>query len=126
MFTYFLFFFFFFSSRRRHTRSLCDWSSDVCSSDLLAFFIPAISSSSFPPTINASQNNCGARPCGFLWDRRLPALYPGFRLPRCTISLPMPILMKPSLLLLIAAPLLLAQPRSISDAEVMKVHRSAL
>src|SRR5260221_632970 len=23
----------FFSSRRRHTRSLCDWSSDVCSSD---------------------------------------------------------------------------------------------
>src|SRR5436190_10671215 len=29
-----IFFFFFFSSRRRHTRSLCDWSSDVCSSDL--------------------------------------------------------------------------------------------
>src|SRR5438034_10885765 len=28
--------FFFFSSRRRHTRSLCDWSSDVCSSDLCA------------------------------------------------------------------------------------------
>src|SRR5260221_6944522 len=28
--------FFFFSSRRRHTRSLCDWSSDVCSSDLRA------------------------------------------------------------------------------------------
>src|SRR5260221_544556 len=24
----------FFRSRRRHTRSLCDWSSDVCSSDL--------------------------------------------------------------------------------------------
>src|SRR5688572_32272314 len=30
----FLFFFFFFSSRRRHTRFDCDWSSDVCSSDL--------------------------------------------------------------------------------------------
>src|SRR5260221_8105978 len=28
--------FFFFSSRRRHTISLCDWSSDVCSSDLFA------------------------------------------------------------------------------------------
>src|SRR4030066_1834472 len=28
-------FFFFFSSRRRHTRFKCDWSSDVCSSDLL-------------------------------------------------------------------------------------------
>src|SRR2546427_1910441 len=30
----FIFFFFFFSSRRRHTRFDCDWSSDVCSSDL--------------------------------------------------------------------------------------------
>src|SRR5260370_5918407 len=28
--------FFFFSSRRRHTRFKCDWSSDVCSSDLAA------------------------------------------------------------------------------------------
>src|SRR5689334_23692338 len=26
---------FYFSSRRRHTRWNCDWSSDVCSSDLL-------------------------------------------------------------------------------------------
>src|SRR5256886_6941314 len=31
---HFHFFFFFFSSRRRHTRFDCDWSSDVCSSDL--------------------------------------------------------------------------------------------
>src|SRR5689334_24440387 len=30
----FFVFFFFFSSRRRHTRWNCDWSSDVCSSDL--------------------------------------------------------------------------------------------
>src|SRR5256886_7181451 len=29
--------FFFFSSRRRHTRFDCDWSSDVCSSDLGSF-----------------------------------------------------------------------------------------
>src|SRR2546430_16073453 len=28
--------FFFFSSRRRHTRFDCDWSSDVCSSDLIS------------------------------------------------------------------------------------------
>src|SRR5438132_13365273 len=34
MLFFIFFFFFFFSSRRRHTRSLCDWSSDVCSSDL--------------------------------------------------------------------------------------------
>src|SRR6266481_9442603 len=31
-----MFLFFFFSSRRRHTRWNCDWSSDVCSSDLAA------------------------------------------------------------------------------------------
>src|SRR3712207_8738558 len=29
--------FFFFSSRRRHTRYWRDWSSDVCSSDLIKF-----------------------------------------------------------------------------------------
>src|SRR5204863_4237289 len=34
-------FFFFFSSRRRHTRSLRDWSSDVCSSDLWNFALIA-------------------------------------------------------------------------------------
>src|SRR5262245_65000715 len=39
LFSFFIFvvysFFFFFSSRRRHTRCLSDWSSDVCSSDLI-------------------------------------------------------------------------------------------
>src|SRR2546430_10573807 len=34
LYYYVLSFFFFFSSRRRHTRFDCDWSSDVCSSDL--------------------------------------------------------------------------------------------
>src|SRR5690606_40114691 len=34
-------FLFFFSSRRRHTRFSRDWSSDVCSSDLLPAFRPA-------------------------------------------------------------------------------------
>src|SRR5204863_7060145 len=29
---------YFFSSRRRHTRSLRDWSSDVCSSDLYRIY----------------------------------------------------------------------------------------
>src|SRR2546430_10261359 len=47
-------FFFFFSSRRRHTRFDCDWSSDVCSSDLLAqpnrrASSLAVSSSPIPP-----------------------------------------------------------------------------
>src|SRR5438309_8423413 len=36
------FFFFFFSSRRRHTRWNCDWSSDVCSSDLFSRFLLGI------------------------------------------------------------------------------------
>src|SRR2546430_17155528 len=41
--------FFFFSSRRRHTRFDCDWSSDVCSSDLIqlvdydGMWVPALS-----------------------------------------------------------------------------------
>src|SRR5436853_753177 len=35
VFSVFSSFFFFFASRRRHTRCLSDWSSDVCSSDLL-------------------------------------------------------------------------------------------
>ena len=34
--------FFFFSSRRRHTRLVRDWSSDVCSSDLPAFFFEVV------------------------------------------------------------------------------------
>src|SRR5438270_382646 len=42
---------FFFSSRRRHTRFDCDWSSDVCSSDLLVFFAR---STSVPPTKKTS------------------------------------------------------------------------
>src|SRR2546429_5330381 len=33
-----LIFLFFFSSRRRHTRCSRDWSSDVCSSDLMALY----------------------------------------------------------------------------------------
>src|SRR2546427_7225469 len=35
--------FFFFSSRRRHTRFDCDWSSDVCSSDLTSTCIRQVS-----------------------------------------------------------------------------------
>src|SRR5205807_3229730 len=34
--------FFFFSSRRRHTRLQGDWSSDVCSSDLVAWRSPQV------------------------------------------------------------------------------------
>src|SRR5256886_11130596 len=47
--------FFFFSSRRRHTRFDCDWSSDVCSSDLQ----PAYSQS----------NTSRLGPLGLVWMR---------------------------------------------------------
>src|SRR5689334_23994249 len=35
-------FYFFFSSRRRHTIWNCDWSSDVCSSDLDGFHVSIV------------------------------------------------------------------------------------
>src|SRR5690349_22212167 len=51
--------FFFFSSRRRHTRSLRDWSSDVCSSDLSTLptiMSPPTSASRRQPRIRRSYN----------------------------------------------------------------------
>src|SRR5882672_4188615 len=48
-------FLFFFSSRRRHTRSLCDWSSDVCSSDLQQ----AESSRQFAESMNLMSQEIG-------------------------------------------------------------------
>src|SRR2546430_13501835 len=56
---YYLFFFvFFFSSRRRHTRFDCDWSSDVCSSDLVAGEVDAvqISAPAIVPVVLAGGN----------------------------------------------------------------------
>src|SRR5204863_37900 len=51
----------FFSSRRRHTSSLRDWSSDVCSSDLAITVVDMT-----PPTISAAGANatieCTATP----------------------------------------------------------------
>src|SRR2546427_216949 len=38
---------FFFSSRRRHTRFDCDWSSDVCSSDLHVQDVPGMEVAGF-------------------------------------------------------------------------------
>src|SRR5205085_3339711 len=42
---------FFFSSRRRHTRFDCDWSSDVCSSDLDALYASCALPLYFPPAV---------------------------------------------------------------------------
>src|SRR5438093_2012039 len=44
---------FFFSSRRRHTRLVSDWSSDVCSSDLILYDEPT---SGLDPVVADSIN----------------------------------------------------------------------
>src|SRR5256885_7306610 len=52
-------FFFFFSSRRRHTRLQGDWSSDVCSSDLLANYQQVMQSVTYNTT-SLNPTNTGA------------------------------------------------------------------
>src|SRR5438445_8209919 len=52
MFLFLLDFFFFFSSRRRHTSYWRDWSSDVCSSDLLPVAVHGFSDWSARATID--------------------------------------------------------------------------
>src|SRR5256886_12232242 len=52
--------FFFFSSRRRHTRFDCDWSSDVCSSDLLKVrILDARMGTEFPLPAYATGGSAG-------------------------------------------------------------------
>src|SRR5260370_28440148 len=51
---------FFFSSRRRHTRFKCDWSSDVCSSDLGGKIDPL---NAFGAAIN-TREHLAQRCCG--------------------------------------------------------------
>src|SRR5690349_19682693 len=51
---------FFFSSRRRHTRSLRDWSSDVCSSDLL-IEKQITTPDQYPLSLNALVNACNQK-----------------------------------------------------------------
>src|SRR2546430_8501910 len=53
---YLVVYFFFFSSRRRHTRFDCDWSSDVCSSDLVRPRIRAVTA-----FIEIDRNNYAAQ-----------------------------------------------------------------
>src|SRR3712207_7064928 len=65
-----LFISFFFSSRRRHTRYWRDWSSDVCSSDLLMGLMlsPA-------PGVSASLCTCSLhQPASPLFVDQLPLL----------------------------------------------------
>src|SRR5260370_28795782 len=54
--------FFFFSSRRRHTRFKCDWSSDVCSSDLISKRILRTVQESSVETVRRSTSAGGPPP----------------------------------------------------------------
>src|SRR5688572_31224669 len=78
-FLFTFFFFFFFSSRRRHTRFDCDWSSDVCSSDLNTLDRPTpafltLSKCKYPPGFRRNHLKCAVAvwPCCWcLWWRAL-------------------------------------------------------
>src|SRR5688572_31648753 len=54
------FFCFFFSSRRRHTRFDCDWSSDVCSSDLETAAAPSKTEAQTPAVAKSGAVPGGA------------------------------------------------------------------
>src|SRR5207249_7898003 len=74
-----VFYFFFFSSRRRHTRSKRDWSSEVCSSDLIevclycayepdignselkTHLILLVGATGFEPATPCAQGRCATR-----------------------------------------------------------------
>src|SRR5260370_401027 len=57
---------FFFSSRRRHTRFKCDWSSDVCSSDLKARGTPGEQTNLLQSRRTAMKTNWPALRHGYL------------------------------------------------------------
>src|SRR6266849_6573808 len=59
--------FFFFSSRRRHTRSTRDWSSDVCSSDLVTRVPPSAHPGAPIGASQAIPGASGLQPCDLEW-----------------------------------------------------------
>src|SRR5258705_8695830 len=70
--SYIFFFFFFFSSRRRHTRCLSDWSSDVCSSDLITLTNGTWSGD--VAALRADETNINRGNCNFYaWLQTAPA-----------------------------------------------------
>src|SRR2546426_7043485 len=68
------YFFFFFSSRRRHTRLQGDWSSDVCSSDLIDPDIFALIRSNFRGTREISGDFRAQTAANRLGAQRIEAL----------------------------------------------------
>src|SRR5437588_2699735 len=64
-------FLFFFSSRRRHTRSLCDWSSYVCSSDLTVR-LRAAAQRPLPSMMIATARATSGSPCSAVGSASVP------------------------------------------------------
>src|SRR5690242_21622694 len=56
---------FFFSSSRRHTILTCDWSSDVCSSDLVPAGVEAALSGEYLREVVERLERIGSHPLGF-------------------------------------------------------------
>src|SRR2546430_9922885 len=77
---------YFFSSRRRHTRFDCDWSSDVCSSDLVAAILAALYLIIDPPSADLAaqtyRSDFFGREGFALWDN---AWYAGHHMPGYSI-----------------------------------------
>src|SRR2546430_8496515 len=71
--TFYILFFFFFSSRRRHTIFDCDWSSDVCSSDLDPPLIGARAGPGPPQRVRRPQSPGGLRQRRPRWGAGPPA-----------------------------------------------------
>src|SRR5256886_8637272 len=65
---------FFFSSRRRHTRFDCDWSSDVCSSDL--YGEPRSADGTVQPLVVVAMGKLGGGELNFSSDVDLVLLFP--------------------------------------------------
>src|SRR5690242_21787255 len=63
---------FFFSSRRRHTSLTCDWSSDVCSSDLVTphfrgIHAAVVEQSHHLPLVGRSEERRVGKECRSRW-----------------------------------------------------------
>ena len=80
--------FFFFSSRRRHTRLVRDWSSDVCSSDLIQKYMTdlALDEDLYNAVVAYSKSKEAQQLTGykkkFIDDTLLDYKRSGFRLPK--------------------------------------------
>src|SRR6266568_7833056 len=86
--------FFFFSSRRRHTRWNCDWSSDVCSSDLLARWVAedrlaALEFGREWPALDVKEGDADMGGHAFRWRQETGAT-PVARLRRVEVSVFLP------------------------------------